>query len=263
MIDNKRGLATAVEHWHKDEYHSGPDQGEMTRKTESADRDGVPLRVDEDLIVAYLADHPDLLVRRPELLTKLIPPSRFDDDSVVDLQKVMIRRLTEELEQMKGCAEHLIATSRSNMSIQSRTHQVVMSMLAAGDLEKLLRVVAEDMPAQLDLDIALLAFEAAESEVPPGLVAMSPGSVEAALGTGDVLLRSQRSADPIIFGDAATLINSFALARVAPADRPIGMLALGSRHDRTFHSSQGTELLAFLAGVLEDCISRWWPVSPS
>ncbi|HMA49138.1 MAG TPA: DUF484 family protein [Magnetospirillaceae bacterium] len=236
----------------------------MTRKTESADRDGLPQRVDEDLVVAYLADHPDLLVRRPELLAKLIPPSRFDGDSVVDLQKVMIRRLTEELEQMKGCAEHLIATSRSNMSIQSRTHQVVMSMLAAGDLENLLRVVAEDMPAQLDLDIALLAFETEGGDVPPGLVAMSPGSVEAALGTGDVLLRSQRSADPTIFGDAATLINSFALARVAPKidESPIGMLALGSRHDRTFHSSQGTELLAFLASVLEDCISRWWPVSP-
>src|ERR1700754_899444 len=194
----------------------------MTRKTEPADRDGLPQRVDEDLVVAYLADHPDLLVRRPELLSKLIPPSRFDGDSVVDLQKVMIRRLTEELEQMKGCAEHLIATSRSNMSIQSRTHQVTMSMLAAGDLEKLLRVVAEDMPAQLDLDIALLAFEGPESELPYGLVAMSPGSVESALGAADVLLRSQRNADPTIFGDAATLINSFALARIAPPDRLVG-----------------------------------------
>ena len=234
----------------------------MTRKTESADREGLPARVDEDLVVAYLAEHPDLLVRRPELVSKLVPPSRFDGDSVVDLQKVMIRRLTDELEQMKGCAEHLIATSRSNMSIQSRTHQVVASMLAAGDLEKLLRVVAEDMPAQLDLDIALLAFETAPDGLPPGLVAMSAGSVEGALGAGDVLLRAQRSADPIIFGDAATLINSFALARIAPAAGPIGMLALGSRHDRTFHSSQGTELLAFLAGVLEDCVNRWWPVSP-
>jgi uncharacterized protein YigA (DUF484 family) len=232
----------------------------MTRKTESADQ-GAPQRIDEDLVVAYLDTHPDLLVRRPELVSRLIPPSRFEGDSVVDLQLVMIRRLTEELEQMKGCAEHLIATSRSNMSIQSRTHQVVMSMLAAGDLEKLLRVVAEDMPAQLDLDIALLAFETPDDSLPAGIVAMSAGSVEGALGAGDVLLRSQRSADPTIFGDAATLINSFALARIAPANFPVGMLALGSRHDRTFHSSQGTELLAFLAGVLEDCIGRWWPVS--
>ncbi len=232
----------------------------MTRKTESADH-GAPQRVDEDLVVAYLDSHPDLLVRRPELVSRLIPPSRFEGDSVVDLQLVMIRRLTEELEQMKGCAEHLIATSRSNMSIQSRTHQVVMSMLAAGDLEKLLRVVAEDMPAQLDLDIALLAFETPDDSLPAGIVAMSAGSVEGALGAGDVLLRSQRSADPTIFGDAATLINSFALARIAPPNFPVGMLALGSRHDRTFHSSQGTELLAFLAGVLEDCIGRWWPAS--
>ena len=234
----------------------------MTRKTESADHEA-PLRVDEDLVVAYLAKHPDLLVRRPELLSRLIPPSRFEDDSVVDLQAVMIRRLTEELEQMKGCAEHLIATSRSNMSIQSRTHQVVMSMLAAGDVEKLLRVVAEDMPAQLDLDIALLAFEAPADDLPPGLVPLSPGLVESVLGAGDVLLRSQKNADPSIFGDAATLINSFALARIAPPAHPVGLLALGSRHDRTFHSSQGTELLAFLAGVLEDCVSRWWPADPS
>jgi uncharacterized protein YigA (DUF484 family) len=234
----------------------------MARKTESADQ-GNPPQPDEDQVVAYLNAHPDLLLRRPELLTRLTPPSRFGNEPVVDLQLAIIRRLTQELDQMKGCAEHLITTSRSNMSIQSRTHCVVLALLAAGDVEGLLRVVAEDLPAQLDLDIALLVFEDSATSLPPGMIALPPGTLARSLGAGDVMLRAERPADPVIFGNAVSLISSFALARVNPEGHPAGLLALGSRHERTFHSSQGTELLAFLARVLEDCLGRWWPVSPS
>jgi uncharacterized protein YigA (DUF484 family) len=157
-----------------------------------------------------------------------------------------------------SCAGMSSATTRSNMSIQSRTHGVALALLAAGDVEKLLRVVAEDMPAQLDLDVALLAFEEPAPNLPTGMVALPAGMVAAQLGAGDVMLRAERPADPQIFGDAVSLIRSFALARITIDGCGAGLLALGSRHERTFHSSQGTELLAFLAQILEDCLSRWW-----
>jgi len=234
----------------------------MARKTETADHDNrVPL--DEDEVVAYLAMHGDLLIRRPELLSRLVLPSRFPNEPVLDLQLAMIRRLAQERDQMKGCAEHLITTSRNNMSIQSRTHGVVLALLAAGNVEAMLRVIAEDIPAQLDLDIALLAFEEPASLLPLGVTALPPGLMATSLGAGDVMLRAEQPADPVIFGDAVSLINSFALARVNLEGRGGGMLALGSRQERTFHSSQGTELLAFLASVIEDCLNRWWPNSPS
>jgi uncharacterized protein YigA (DUF484 family) len=229
----------------------------MARKTETADSVSPP-QLDEDQVVAYLTLHPDLLQRRPELLTRLTPPSRFGQEPVVDLQLAMIRRLTQELDQMKGCAEHLITTSRSNMKVQSRTHGVVLALLGAGDVEQLLRVVSEDMPAQLDLDIALLGFEEPLDSLPSGMVALPSGTLTATLGAGDVMLRAERPEDGVIFGHAISLINSYALARINPSGRGAGLLALGSRHERTFHSSQGTELLAFLAGVLEDCLGRWW-----
>jgi uncharacterized protein YigA (DUF484 family) len=229
----------------------------MARKTETADQGTTP-QLDEDQVVAYLNAHPDLLHRRPELLARLTPPSRFESDAVVDFQLAMIRRLSHELDQMKGCAEHLITTSRSNMSIQSRTHGVALALLAAGDVETLLRVVGEDMPAQLDLDIALLGIEKPKSALPAGMVVLPGGTVGAHLGAGDVLLRAERPADPLIFGDAVSLIQSYALARVDCGGIGTGLLALGSRHERTFHSSQGTELLAFLAQILQDCLARWW-----
>jgi len=225
----------------------------MARSTETVDSGPAPL-LNEDHVVAYLGAHTDLSV--------LTPPSRFGSEPVVDLQLEIIRRLTQELDQMKGCAEHLITTSRSNMKVQNRTHGVILALLAAGDLEQLLRVVAEDIPAQLDLDIALLAFEQPADSLPSGMVALPPGTLASALGVGDVMLRAERPESPLIFGNAVSLISSFALARVTPAGRGAGLLALGSRHERTFHSSQGTELLAFLAGVLEDCLSRWWPNEP-
>lgn len=229
----------------------------MARKTETADHRPPP-HLDDDQVVAYLTAHPDLLQRRPELLSRLTLPSRFGQEPVVDFQLAMIRRLTQELDQMKGCAEHLITTSRSNMSIQSRTHGVALALLGAGDVEKLLRVVAEDMPTQLDLDVALIGFEAPAEQLPAGMTALPPGTLQSLLGDADVMLRAERPFDAVIFGGAVTLINSFAVARVNPPLSGSGLLALGSRHERTFHSSQGTELLAFLAQILEDCLTRWW-----
>jgi uncharacterized protein YigA (DUF484 family) len=216
--------------------------------------------IGEEQVVEYLRAHPDLLARRPELLAKMTPPSRFSGGPVVDLQHYMIGRLSDELESMRGCAEHLITTSRSNMSIQSRTHEAVLAILNAGDVEGLLRVVAEDVPALLGVDIAIIAFEMDGRPHPATMPVLKDGQVDDSLGSGDVMLRSASTSEPAIFGGAASLVRSFALARLEPVNRPRGLLALGSRNDRTFNSSQGTELLAFMAHVIEDCLSRWWQI---
>ena len=42
-----------------------------------------------------------------------------------------------------------------------------------------------------------------------------------------------------------------------PDVTPQAMLALGSRQPEHFHPGQGTELLVFLAGTLQQCIRMW------
>lgn len=227
----------------------------MVRKQESASSPLPP--ASEEQVVAYVHAHPDFFARHTELLPKLVPPSRFDGDAVVDMQQFMITRLNHELEQMRGCAEHLISTSRSNMSIQSRTHQAALALMAAGDPAGLARVVAEDFPTLLDVDVATVCLEAgdqAAGAILPGAIALPDGAVERLLGAGEALLRAEAAGDPAVFGDGAGLVASFALVRLATADGLSGLLALGSRHQRAFHSSQGTELLAFLARVIEYCL---------
>lgn len=51
------------------------------------------------------------------------------------------------------------------------------------------------------------------------------------------------------------------LGRTGPAAAggglPEGVLALGTRTEGTFHPQQGTELLSFLARVVEHAVRRW------
>lgn len=233
----------------------------MARKSEPAPPQAQP-PASEEQVVDYVRTHPDFLARHPELVTKLALPARFNGGTVVDMQEYIISRLNDELDQMRGCAEHLITTSRSNMSTQSRTHEAALAVLGAGGMDGLHRVIGEDFPALLDVDVATIGFEPHDGAaiLLPGYQALPTGLLNDSMGQGEVMLRAA-AADPLIFGDAASLITSFALVRLDPAGYPPGILALGSRNERTFHSSQGTELLAFLGQVIEDCVVRWWPAA--
>lgn len=232
----------------------------MVRKSDSANSAAVS-PVNDEQVAAYLRSHPDFLLRHPDLVTKLAPPSRFDGGPVVDLQHYVIGRLQDEMDQLRGCAEHLITTSRSNMSIQTRTHEAALAILAAGSMTGLAQVVAEDFPSLLDVDLATIGFEQGDGPTAllPDMRSLPNGLLDDVMGAGEVMLRSASHGDAVIFGDGAGLVRSYALVRLAPKDHPLGLVALGSRNERSFHNSQGTELLAFLARVIEDCALRWWP----
>ncbi|MBR9972377.1 DUF484 family protein [Magnetospirillum sulfuroxidans] len=216
-------------------------------------------------VAGYLRLHPDFLLRHTELVTTLSPPSRWPgSDGIVDMQAFMIERLKEEIDRIKGAAETLIHTSRSNMSTQNRTHEAVLALLSSADMASLSQVVADDLAAILDVDVAALAFEECETALPsltaPGILRLAAGSVDRIMGgpDHDCALNEQMPGDPAVFGDGAGLVSSSALVRLSAGGQcPPGLLALGSRHGRTFHSGQGTELITFLARVADTCVHRF------
>lgn len=224
-----------------------------------------PSHLSDAQVAAYLRRHGDFLLRHPDLVLALSPPSRWPDvDGVVDMQVFMIDRLKEEVDRVKGTAADLIHTSRSNMSTQNRTHEAVLILLGADDLAGLAQVVADDLPPMLDVDVATLCFEESNRPLPvlavPGVLRLPPGSVERMMGgpERDCALNESVPGDPAVFGDGAGLVASSALVRLSPGGAcPDGVLALGARHGQTFHSGQGTELITFLARVTESCLRRF------
>src|SRR3546814_11000141 len=62
-------------------------------------------------VAAYLRGHPDFLVRNPDLLGVLTPPSRRTGDTVVDMQQFMVERQRREIDRQKEQYRKLDRTS--------------------------------------------------------------------------------------------------------------------------------------------------------
>jgi uncharacterized protein YigA (DUF484 family) len=222
-------------------------------------------------VAAYLRRHPDFLINRPDLLAVLAAPARDMGDGVVDLQRHMLERLRTDVARLKLVQRKLIATSRANLQNQTRVHNAVLAMLGATTFEHLITVITEELTLLLDIDAVGLCIETAPGKanrlagangrkLAAGLQMLEPGSVDELVGTGhDVLLRADVVGDPALFGaSAAGLVRSDALVRLKVSTAtPVGLLALGARKPGLFHPGQGTELLTFLAQVIEHSIRAW------
>lgn len=179
--------------------------------------------VTEGQVIAYLRCHSDFLRRHTDLI--VTPPSRWQAGKVVDLQYFMIERLREELDSVRGCANELLQTIRSNMSTQERTHQAVLALIGADDFAELHRTVSEDLPALVDM--ITLGLESALSFPATPVISLPDGDIDRLLGVREILLRDNRYGDPILFGKAASSLHSDVLMiRLHPGpELPQGLLA--------------------------------------
>lgn len=219
--------------------------------------------ISEDQVVAYLRRHPDFLARHPELLDTLELPARDRGKGVIDLQQFMVERLRRKNTELAGLRDDLVATGRSNLAIQSRVHEAILSLLRAASFEEFIETITTDLAVILDLDVATIGVERAAEGAAwkpiAGVYCLEAGSIDRLLGrSGNLRLRADIAGDAAIFDGAAGLVRSDALIRLAIGGKtPPALLALGSRQSGTFHPGQGTELLSFLSQVLEVSFRSW------
>ena len=101
-------------------------------------------RATEERIATYLRQHPDFLVRFPDLLDRLAAPSRSRGDGVVDMQAFLIERLQAQVLELKGQQEALVAGSRDYLASQNHMHAAATLLLRATTLEHLVQIVTID-----------------------------------------------------------------------------------------------------------------------
>jgi uncharacterized protein len=212
----------------------------------------------------YLRDHPDFLDRHPDALRLLRTPSRPAGDGVLDFQHFMLERLRRDAVRLHDEQASLIATSRGNLASQARVHKAALAMLRAAGFEQLLQIVTTDLAVLIDVDVVTLAIESATTSTMrlpmPGIHLLRSGMVDALLGSErDALVATGiHHGDPALFGAACGLVRSQALLRLSfGRTSPIGLMCLGTRNPEAFCPGLGTELLTFLARVLEIAIAQW------
>jgi len=221
----------------------------------------------EEDVAAYLRDHPDFLASRSDLIPHLLPPSVDRGNGVLDMQYYMLQRLRGELGELQEQQRELIATSRANLNNQNRVHAAVLFLLDATSFEHLIQTITTDLAVLLDLDVAVLAVESTGSAIPhvsrSQVRVLEPDGVTRILGKRDVLLRDNIQGTPDLYGAAAGAVRSDALVRLRiSAAAPAGLIAFASREPDMFHPGQGTELIGFLARVIERSIRSWLDLPP-
>jgi hypothetical protein len=220
-------------------------------------------RITAQQVIEYLRRHPDFLLRHAALLDTQVAPARHEGDRVLDLQHFMVERLRRDIARLRADQDDLLANSRDNLSTQERVHRAVLALLAAQSFEHLIEAITTDLAVWLDVDVATLCVEAADDTIPrariEGVQILAPGTIDALLAPGrEIVLRDDVHGEPEIFGAGAALVRSDALIRLRfGEEKPIGMLAFGTRHPGFFNPGQGTELLNFLARILEHCVRAW------
>ncbi len=232
---------------------------------DSEDCDIVELNPDD--VALFLMQNPTFFTEHPDVLDFVELPDRFVVGGVVDFQRYQLQRRENEINELRSCAQDVIETSRSNMSIQTRAHASILALLHASTLEQLYRIVTEDLPILLDVDVAVVGFEPATHNnitfLSEYLRTLPAGTVDAIVGSDqDVQLYREFWDDGLVFGSAAGLVKSAAVSRIKPdISMPNGIIALGAR-DNTFAPGQGTELFSFLARVVEASVMRLSGTNP-
>ena len=209
-------------------------------------------RLDWDTVRAWLRDNPDLLRDDEELLLAL----GLQSGNIVALMPPSIAELREERDRALRARRSLEQLAKANFQVQEQAQAAVLSLLEARSNSDLARRVDETARSRFNLVGGAIALEG-PGPVPVGWRALDPDGVDALLGPGDYRLGQVPEAAEL-FGPAADQVKSVALIRVEfwmPMRR--GILAYAS--DRPEHYARGmaTEMIDFLAGVIERTVERW------
>lgn len=222
-----------------------------------------PLTAEE--VLAFLKNNPKFLQNHPEATDLLIPPKRGkgkEGRKVADFQSFMIERLKNDKEQVLESTQEIVENARSNMNNQQRIHAVILRLLEARNFDEFIHIITMDMASMLDTDISVLLVESNGQDIPHvqtnGIRILPEGTIDQWMKGQDTLLQSDISGIEAIYGGGATLVQSQALLRVdISMNTPPAVLAFGSRDPMMFQDGQGTELVSFLARVVERSFRSW------
>ncbi len=229
--------------------------------------------MDDTLREAIIAK-PDLILDDPELMRALSDAQGFAaPDNVVDMRGMAMARLEQRLDRLEERHREVIAAAYENLAGTNQVHRAILQMLDPTDFQPFIAGLGGDLAKVLRVDAMRLILESKRADSAGSLQGVDhvlrirpEGSVADYLSTqgkggsgAQVTLRQIDSGSEDIYGAAkAGFIRSEACLALnfGPGTLP-GLLVMGSEDPHRFAPSQGTDLLAFFAGVFERAMRRW------
>lgn len=212
-------------------------------------------RLEPAAVRRFLSDNPDFLREDDGLLGEL--GLKVAAGNVVDFGPAVMARVHAAHQREATQRQQVEETARANFSAQAQTHGAVVDLLDSRNHSDLARRVDELAQNRFGLAAGVIALEA--DQPPAGWRMLVEGQVDMILGSPQRLARMGFSPTALgLFGDRGEAIKSMAMVRMAlwePSRQ--ALLAFGSADELGFTEDMGTELVAFLARVVERTAERW------
>ena len=231
----------------------------MSKKTTKSANGAETVLPTADAVTAFLRANPDFLAQNPELLASMKAPGAAREGNVFDLQHFKVQRLQSEKERLVSSQRHLIDTARANQSATSQVHTAALAVINAPTFEAMIQAVTTDWAVFLDIDAVTLCVEDNGTVIPPAYAANIRGLGGRRVGRTllpdgtDIRLDEGVVGDPRVFGAAASLVRSQALARLnisAPRRGLAWPWARGGPTGSTGPGDRGFDLFGACAGGL-------------
>ena len=212
--------------------------------------------VEPSAVRRFLADNPAFLTGDDGLLAEL--GLKVAGGNVVEFAPAALARVHAAHQREAEQRQQIEATARANFAAQAQTHGAVVDLLEARNNSDLARRVDELARARFGLAAGIIALER-EGLPPAGWKHLVEGQVDLILDGPQRLARMGFAPTALgLFGADAGEIRSMAMVRMAiwePSRQ--GLLAFGSPDPEGFTPDMGSELVAFLARVVERTAERW------
>ena len=177
----------------------------------------------------------------------------------------------DALDRLEDAHRSVIGAAHDNLAGTHQVHRAILRMLDPLDFGDFLRDLGGDVAHILRVDHVRLVLESAQMENDAAVDAAGdvlsvaePGFIKTYLtGQRDisarqVTLRQIEGGHTRVYGrDAARLRSEACLLLDFGETRLPGLLVMGSEDAHQFGPQQGTDLLAFFAGVFERSMRRW------
>ncbi len=220
-----------------------------------------------DAVRERIIADPEAILADAEVMRALVAADdRRKGGNVVDLRGVAMDRLESRLGQLEDTHRTVIAAAYDTIAGTSQVHRAILELMAPADFAGFLATLGGTVADVLRLDAIRLVVEEGDSRIahlggsvlhiaPEGFVTRyaGPGRIRRPVG-----LRRAVPATAALMGTPGLRIASEALMPLdLGGDRLSALLAMGSCDPASFRPGQGTDLLAFFAGVFERTVRRW------
>lgn len=215
--------------------------------------------LDEAAVIAYLREHPDLLVRHPDLLAAMELKHRAG--SAISLMERQVDVLRARCESLQSRLDRLMGAARDNETRVENVHRLARTLIRAPSLAAVVVGLRQSLREEFEIDEVFIGLNAAyykRNDI-EGLVPLEPeGRIAKAFENffRTRLIECGPIAEPaakLLFPKAASLPLSAAIVPLEK-DKHLGMLAFGSRSAERFQPRQGKWFLEMIAELVSAAV---------